>query len=153
MKGMQKIVMRCATALLCLTLISLYLLGGILARFSSSDGAGDGARVAAFILDLDDIEHQLPDICAVNEPGKSISYTFAVRNNRGDRISEVKGGLPPACIAARKSSTACGCNKRGGQCPCADTGRSDGRDIPGAGIFGCAERSAYLYDDGILAGR
>lgn len=48
MAKLQNQIMRLAAVLLCLTLLSLYLLCGMYARYTSQDSGGDSARVAKF---------------------------------------------------------------------------------------------------------
>lgn len=63
MAKLQNQIMRLAAVLLCLTLLSLYLLCGMYARYTSQDGGGDSARVAKF---------------NVSESDSLQSYTYAV---------------------------------------------------------------------------
>lgn len=51
-KAKMNIPMCTACVLLCLTLFSMYLTGGIYSKYLSRDDSGDAARVAAFSVDL-----------------------------------------------------------------------------------------------------
>lgn len=73
-----------AAVLLCLTLISMYLTSGLFARYSTSAGDDDSARVAVFKVtnavkynDLEFVDNASFDIA----PGYDAKYTVAVDND------------------------------------------------------------------------
>ena len=79
--------LRTAAVLLCLVLVSTYLLSGLYARHATTANGSDSARVALFGHDetvtLD--EESLQGL----KPGDSRTYTIAVTNARGENVSEV----------------------------------------------------------------
>ena len=84
-------IFRIAAVLLCLTMISVYMTGGLYAKYTATAEGGDGARVAAFVFDVNDVteEEHFVDVSEVNEPGKSKTFQFLVRNYNTSRSSEV----------------------------------------------------------------
>ncbi len=80
MSGRKKknvnIPMRAALILLCLTLISIRLTGGLYARYTAMAGGDDSARVAKF-----DVQVSLSDGIQLSNAQKSGEYTITVTNN------------------------------------------------------------------------
>ncbi len=84
--------MYAAGVLLCLTMLSLYLVSGLYAKYSSMAEASDGARTAAFYLKAEgdflqntevkiipgDTEEKIIKI--VNNSEVSLSYTLIIKN-------------------------------------------------------------------------
>ena len=85
----RNIPMRLAALLLCLTTVSLYLVSGLFAKYTTSDNDADSARVAAFVFDVNDTTSHFFDVSAVDAPGKSKEFTFTVQNYNGSVTSEV----------------------------------------------------------------
>lgn len=78
-----------AAILLCMVLLSTHMTSGLYARYAAVSGGSDGARVAAFVLDVEDETDHTVDVSQVNAPGKSATFRFAVRNHNDSRSSEV----------------------------------------------------------------
>ena len=86
--------MTIAGILLCLTLVSVWLVGGLYARYTTSDSASDSARVAAFVFNVSDSTHNNQDthmitLSGITKPGDTETYAFIVKNSNGSAISEV----------------------------------------------------------------
>ena len=77
--------------LVCLTLITTYLLSGAYSKFYTSSSGGDSARVAHFSPKFTSavitVENQLPGF--PNIPDNSYLIDFSVQNYTGDKASEV----------------------------------------------------------------
>ena len=80
----RNIPMMIAAILLCLTLVSMWLLSGIFARLAFSSDGDDRARAAHFNVTGSGFSQTI-DITAVLDPGGSLSYTgddaFTIKNN------------------------------------------------------------------------
>ena len=74
----RSLVLRIAAVLLCLILISLWMLGDMYARYTTDKDGSDGARVAAFNITESGTAAQ--DIEADVNPGESLDYTVTVTN-------------------------------------------------------------------------
>lgn len=86
----RNIPMTIAGVLLCLTLVSVWLMSGLYARYTTSDSASDSARVAAFVFDVSDTNNtHMIDISGIQKPGDTETYAFIVKNSNGSAISEV----------------------------------------------------------------
>lgn len=104
---MERWVMYTAAVLLCLVLVSFWLMSNIFARYTTSGTGGDDARVASFVFHLEDSASKTFDLSSINEPGKTAEYIFTVTNQRGNSISEVaeqytieleaEGSIPVQC--------------------------------------------------------
>ena len=85
------LVFRVAALLVCLVLITTYLLSGAYSKFYTSASGGDSARVARFSPDFTSdvitVENQLPGF--PNIPDNSYLIYFSVQNYTGDKASEV----------------------------------------------------------------
>ena len=86
------LVFRIAALLVCLTLITTYLLSGAYSKFYTSSSGGDSARVAHFSPDFTTstvitVENQLPGFPDI--PNHSYLIDFSVQNYTGDKASEV----------------------------------------------------------------
>lgn len=83
----RSLVLRIAAVLLCLILISLWMLGDMYARYTTDKDGSDGARVSIFghnetITVPDSLLQGLV-------PGDSRTYTLTVDNGKGKEVSEV----------------------------------------------------------------
>lgn len=72
--------MCCAAVLLCLTLISCRLCGGLYARYSGAGDGEDGARVAKFDVSAESTYFSEPLLMEMTAPGK-IQKEIVVTNN------------------------------------------------------------------------
>lgn len=81
--------LRAAAVLLCLVLVSTYLLTNLYARYTAADTGSDSARVALFgsseSVTLDNGNSQLASMV----PGDTATYKITVSNARGENVSEV----------------------------------------------------------------
>lgn len=84
-------VFRVAALLVCLVLITTYMLSGAYSKFFSGASGGDGARVARFSPSFTStgiiIENQLPGFPDVTN--NSYEIPFEVKNTSDDKVSEV----------------------------------------------------------------
>lgn len=85
----RNIPMRLAALLLCFTMVSLYLVSGLFAKYTTGDAGSDSARVAAFVFDVNDTTNHFFDVSAVNAPGKHAVFQFSITNKNGSVVSEV----------------------------------------------------------------
>ena len=84
------VMMRAASLLLILTLLSSAVVAGRYARYTTSSSANDAARVAGFVLSLKNgANSKILDLSGIQKPGDSKTYTFTVTNNSGGFVSEV----------------------------------------------------------------
>ena len=101
-------IMRIFAVLLCLTLVSLWLLTNMFARYTTQVSSEDSARVAAYVFSLEDgTGSQILDLKNIKKPGDTQTYTFTVQNQRGNTVSEVaqkysiklevNGSMPITC--------------------------------------------------------
>lgn len=82
--------LRASAVLLCMVLISTWMLSGLMARYVSGGSGSDSARTAAFVFQLQDgIGTQYIDLSGITRPGDSKSYTFIISNADADIVSEV----------------------------------------------------------------
>ena len=85
------LVFRVAGLLLCLVLITTYLLSGAYSKFSSGASGGDSARVAhfspKFTSTVINVENQLPGFPDI--PNNSYEIPFEVKNTSDDKVPEV----------------------------------------------------------------
>jgi hypothetical protein len=84
-----KRILRAAAGLLCLTVLTSWVLSGTLARYVTSAAGGDSAGVAAFVFDSGGTGSQAFDLSGITKPGDSKTYTFTVSNGSGTSVSEV----------------------------------------------------------------
>ena len=78
-------VFRIAVLLVCLVLITTYLLSGAYSKFYTSASGGDSARVARFSPSFNSNKIIVSD----QLPGYSAEVPFEVKNTSGDKASEV----------------------------------------------------------------
>ena len=78
-KAKMNIPMCAACILLCLTLFSIYLAGGLYAKYVNYSGSGDTARVAAFSVDVVPADNTLVTISVSKGEDKG-TYEFDVVN-------------------------------------------------------------------------
>ena len=78
-KAKMNIPMCAACILLCLTLFSIYLAGGLYAKYVNYSGSGDTARVAAFSVDVVPADNTLVTI-SVSKGEDNGTYEFDVVN-------------------------------------------------------------------------
>ena len=85
------LVFRIAALIVCLVLITTYLLSGAYSKFSSGASGGDSARVAhfspKFTSTVITVENQLPGFPNITD--NSYLIDFSVQNYTGDKASEV----------------------------------------------------------------
>lgn len=74
------LVFRVGLALLCAIILSIHLMGGIYARYSTSDSASDRARVAIFSFE-DDLSEQSQIVSLSLIPGESIPTMITIKND------------------------------------------------------------------------
>lgn len=89
MKKLHNYIMRLTAIVLCLTLVSFYMVCGLYAKYTTQDNGSDTARVAAFVFNVNDTSNHFFDVSNVDAPGKSQSFTFTVCNFNGSVTSEV----------------------------------------------------------------
>ena len=76
--------------LLCLVMLSLWMMGNVYARYTTESSGGDTARVAAFVFQLaDGSGSQMIDLKKVQKPGDTCEYRFTVSNNKDSKVNEV----------------------------------------------------------------
>ena len=85
----RNIPMCLAALLLCLTMVSLYLVSGLFAKYTTESDSSDSARVAAFVFDVNDTTNHFFDVSTVNAPGKQAVFRFSITNKNGSVVSEV----------------------------------------------------------------
>lgn len=85
------LIFRVAALLVCLVLITTYMLSGAYSKFFSGASGGDSARVARFSPKFTStgiiIENQLPGFPDI--PNNSYEIPFEVKNTSDDKVSEV----------------------------------------------------------------
>lgn len=85
------LVFRITALLVCLVLITTYLLSGVYSKFYTSAGGSDNARVARFSPEFTstviNVENQLPGFPDI--PNNSYEIPFEVKNTSDDKVSEV----------------------------------------------------------------
>ena len=81
--------------LLCLTLISIYMVCGLFARYTIQDSNSDSGEVAAFVFNVKNATStdKLINLNDINKPGKKVTYTFKVTNKDiSNTVAEVDIG-------------------------------------------------------------
>ena len=81
--------------LLCLTLISIYMVCGLFARYTLWDSNSDSGEVAAFVFNVKNATStdKLINLNDINKPGKKVTYTFKVTNKDiSNTVAEVDIG-------------------------------------------------------------
>lgn len=87
----SKYIFYTAIVLLCLVMISLWLLCNMYARYSTSEIGEDNARVARFVFDLSDKDNsQIIDLQKITKPGDTQTYQFVVANEKDGKQNETK---------------------------------------------------------------
>lgn len=84
----ERKILYAAAVLLCLVLVSVWMMCGVYARYTATASGGDSARVALFghsqSITLSDAEEMLKMV-----PGSSTKYTVTVANYDGSKVGEV----------------------------------------------------------------
>ncbi len=81
-----------AAVLLCLTLFTTHLVGGLYARYTTSAESSDGARVARYAFDVKGgtTEQEFTiNLAGIKKPGDPASVTFTVTNANENGVCEV----------------------------------------------------------------
>ncbi len=114
--GKSNIFMYVVAALLCATLFSMHLVGGLYARYQTRSGGSDSARVAAFKIKEEGISSQTiqasvtpgetksQQITVTNKSEVTIEFTLEVTNITKN-IPQLKFRLKPAGAAAETPKT------------------------------------------------
>lgn len=77
--------------LLCLVMISLWLLSNMYARYAVNTTGEDGARVAGFVFDLSDKDaSKIMNLQNITKPGDTQNYQFTVTNQKDNKLNETK---------------------------------------------------------------
>ena len=108
--------------LLCLVMLSLWMLGNVYARYTTESSGGDTARVAAFVFQLSDGNgSQMIDLKKVQKPGDTCEYHFTVSNEKDSKVNEVTteytigleltGSMPLECKVTEVDSEGSGISK------------------------------------------
>lgn len=114
---MEKGILYTAAVLLCLVLVSFWMMSNILARYTSTGAGTDSARVAAYVFDLkDQNEGASFNLSEIKIPGDSTEYEFQVTNKSEGKISEVAqqykiqlavdGNVPLQCTVTKQENNA-----------------------------------------------
>ena len=85
-------VLRLAAVLMILVLLTTSMVSGRYARYASSDSYSEGARIAAFVFDVEDTDGQAwsLDLTELQKPGDEQTFSFVVTNAKdSDTFSEV----------------------------------------------------------------
>ncbi len=109
------IIFRLLAVLLSLTLVSVWLLSGIAAKFTTKSVYSDSARVAQFTFNIAEANNtHLLDLSKLNNPGDKVTYDFVVTNNKLGKITEVAvnyamniqldGSMPVKCTVKNKAN-------------------------------------------------
>lgn len=112
----SRLVMPTFAVLLCLTLLSMYLMSNMYARYTTQSTGEDSARVAAYVFQLkDSSESTILNLDKIRKPGDSQEYTFTVTNKKESVISEVAqsytirlevdGSMPVVCTITKQGDT------------------------------------------------
>lgn len=118
---------RIAAVLLCLTIISIWLVCNMYARYTSSDLGSSDARIAAFIFEVQpgEISHYI-DLEGIEKPEDTKTYDFIVKNQKVGLVSEVaetytiqiqiNGSMPLTCEVKKTDdfATVCSVSNIGG---------------------------------------
>lgn len=108
--------------LLCLIMVSLWMLGNVYARYTTESSGGDSARVAAFVFRLaDGSGSQMIDLKGVKKPGDTCEYHFTVSNKNNQAVNEVtteyniglelSGSMPLECKVTEADQSGAGSSK------------------------------------------
>lgn len=89
----KNMALRTSAVLLCLCLISMWMISGTLARYINSDVGADRAHTASVVFDVNDESGNRLDLSnelKLNDllPGKCMEMTFDVVNKKDEKISE-----------------------------------------------------------------
>lgn len=89
--SLTPVLLRVAFVLLCLLMVSMYLMGGLLAKYTANGSGDDSARVAKFDVDVtfSDGNGTISDITADLKYGENGEYTITVVNKSEVAISYV----------------------------------------------------------------
>ncbi len=110
------ILMCTVSVLLCATLFSMHLVGGLYAKYTAGASGSDGARVAAFSITQDGtIFHtieadvipgtvQVAELTVTNDSEVAMAYTLTVKNETGN-LTPLKFKLMPADAATPSVTT------------------------------------------------
>lgn len=79
--GVGGILLRVALVLLCLVLLSVYLMKGLYARYQTTGSGSDSARVAKFDVVVSGMPSDTIQVICNNYNGDTGVYTFTVTNN------------------------------------------------------------------------
>lgn len=71
--------MRAAFVLLCLVILSVYMMGGLLAKYSTTGKGSDEARVAKFAFTVQGVPNTNEIVCTAVSSGSS-TYTITIQN-------------------------------------------------------------------------
>ena len=115
-RDISSLVMRTFAILFCLTLVSMWLMSNMYARYTTEASDEDSARVATYVFLLEDgSESRMLDLTEIRKPGDKQEYHFSVTNRRGGVISEVaqsytikleaEGSMPIICEIREQSET------------------------------------------------
>lgn len=115
-RNITGIVMWTFAVLLFLTLLSMYLVSNMYARYTTEVSSEDGARVAAYVFRLEDAsDSQVVNLKNIKKPGDTQEYKFSVTNKRDNVISEVaqsytiklevEGSMPIVCEIKEQGDT------------------------------------------------
>lgn len=111
----SNIIFRLLAVLLSLTLVSVWLLSGIAAKFTTKSVYNDSARVAQFTFNIADANStHLLDLSKLKNPGDTVNYDFVVTNNKSGKVTEVAvnyamniqldGSMPVKCTVKKKDT-------------------------------------------------
>lgn len=114
-KDISSLIAKLFILLLSLSLLSMWLLGNMYARYTTTASGGDGARVAAYVFQLQDgADSTVLSLDKIHKPGDQQTYTFTVTNKRDSLISEVaqeysikleiNGSMPLTCQLKKKDT-------------------------------------------------
>lgn len=113
-KKYETILWQILLVLLTFTMLSFWMLGNLYARYVTEADGEDGARVAAYVFQLEDgSSSQILNLEQVKKPGDTQEYTFSVTNKKKNMISEVaqsytiqlevEGSMPLICEIVEQS--------------------------------------------------
>lgn len=110
--------MQTVILLLGLTLISLWMLSNMYAKYTQTATGEDRARVAGFVFDLSDTDNShMIDLQQITKPGDSKNYDFTVTNEKSGKINETKttytiqleitGNMPLKAVVTNEGNKIC----------------------------------------------
>lgn len=79
--------LRAVMILLALLLVTMYIASGYLAKYISSAGDGDGARVASFAFNVNNNDTITLDLSSITGPGTSQTYNFTVTSPNTNEVA------------------------------------------------------------------